>query len=164
MQLIKMRFYSFVVMMFIVILGSEVATRFANGICVTKIMEGKIVTQGDCEVDNEHDILQEIRNNIAKKQHGENCHFVYNSKCFREIFQDISINFNQAQTTCESIGGKPANIHDMEHYNMIINYLRPRIVPSGRRIVDIYCCTLTQIYFSYVFLSYEIFNKVINCL
>nr|XP_039252247.1 uncharacterized protein LOC120329604 [Styela clava] len=59
----------------------------------------------------------------------EECGLFYNSKCFRAIvYKARNVSLSVAETLC---GNKMANIYDVTHYNLVLDYLRS-MIPDGR--------------------------------
>ncbi|XP_077974661.1 uncharacterized protein LOC120329604 [Styela clava] len=59
----------------------------------------------------------------------EECGLFYNSKCFQAIvYKARNVSLSVAETLC---GNKLANIYDVTHYNLVLDYLRS-MIPDGR--------------------------------
>ncbi|XP_039262368.2 uncharacterized protein LOC120338423 [Styela clava] len=108
-----------------------------DGVCVRKLVNGKLVSVGSCENDNGQDIMDEIRARLeetkrkerekleeSKRLERENCDVMYNSKCF--IFIRSTTRYDAAKALCTKIGGQLANIYDQIHYKKIEDYLRTK--------------------------------------
>ncbi|XP_077975756.1 uncharacterized protein LOC144431468 isoform X1 [Styela clava] len=54
--------------------------------------------------------------------------------CSQAVVYDVNnVTFNDAEPICKSMNiGKPANIYDLTHYQMLLTHLRP-LIPAGRK-------------------------------
>nr|XP_039262367.1 uncharacterized protein LOC120338422 [Styela clava] len=108
-----------------------------DGVCVRKLVNGKLVSVGSCENDNGQGIMTEIRSRLeetkrkererieeSKRLERENCDVMYDSKCF--IFIRSTTRYDAAKALCTNIGGQLANIYDQTHYKKVENYLRTK--------------------------------------
>ncbi|XP_077969131.1 uncharacterized protein LOC144422949 [Styela clava] len=98
-------------------------------VCVTKIVNGKLVRVGDCEVNDASEILSLIRKSVDKKTPVQNkCDVTYKSKCYRIVrYSKNNVTFNNAESICKSRNnGKLANIYDLTQYQLLLPYLRPK--------------------------------------
>nr|XP_039255388.1 uncharacterized protein LOC120332252 [Styela clava] len=104
------------------------------GTCVSKIVKGKLVQVGDCKKNDGSEIARLIQKSLDGKRKAEGkCDFKYDSKCFQAVVYDAgNVTFNDAESICKSMNiGKPANIYDLAHYQMLLTYLRP-LIPATR--------------------------------
>ncbi|XP_077970123.1 uncharacterized protein LOC144424572 [Styela clava] len=110
------------------------AKKIPAGACVSKIVNGKLVQVGDCEKNDGSEIARLIKKSLDEKEKASRgCGVIYNSKCFRAVmYKTQNITFNDARSICKSMNNRiPANIHDFEHYQMLLTYLRS-MIPAGR--------------------------------
>nr|XP_039255390.1 uncharacterized protein LOC120332253 [Styela clava] len=122
------------------ICGLSAKLKLPAGTCVSKIVNGKLVQVGDCQKNDGSDIVRLIKKSRDEKKKTEiKCDFKYNSKCFRIVTYDVqNVTFNDSESICKSMNiGKPANIYNLTHYQMLLTHLRPRI-PAGWSWIDIW--------------------------
>nr|XP_039266111.1 uncharacterized protein LOC120341634 isoform X2 [Styela clava]XP_039266112.1 uncharacterized protein LOC120341634 isoform X2 [Styela clava] len=69
----------------------------------------------------------EERIKILESREGA-CEVKYNGKCFWAVTLDSSIGYDKGVDMCAERNGSPANIYSEEHYNIIMRYLRSKIL------------------------------------
>ncbi|XP_077976375.1 uncharacterized protein LOC120340448 [Styela clava] len=121
------------------IYGLYAKQKLPAGACVSKIVNGKLVQVGDCEKNDGSDIVRLIKKSRDEKIKAENkCDVTYKKKCYRAVAYDVTnVNFNDAKAICKSMNGKPANIYDLKHYQLMLPYLRS-LIPGGWGLIDIW--------------------------
>nr|XP_039258175.1 uncharacterized protein LOC120334743 [Styela clava] len=118
-------------------IGFMFGKKLPDGVCVTKLVKGKLVSVGDCKKGDGSEIANLIKESLAKKQQHK-CDVTYKEKCFQAVVYDVwNITFNNAEPTCESMNGKPANIYDLKHYQLLLPYLRS-LMPACRTYIYIW--------------------------
>ncbi|XP_077976140.1 uncharacterized protein LOC120340383 [Styela clava] len=66
------------------------------------------------------------------------CDVTYKKKCYRAIVYDVpNVTFTDAKAICKSMNGKPANIYDLKHYQLLLPYLRS-LIPAGWTYINIW--------------------------
>nr|XP_039265733.1 uncharacterized protein LOC120341307 isoform X1 [Styela clava] len=122
------------------IYGLYAKQKVPAGACVSKIVNGKLVQVGDCEKNDGSDIVRLIKKSRDEKIKAENkCDVTYKKKCYRAIVYDVqNVTFTDAEAICKSKNGKPANIYDLKHYQLLLPYLRSLILASGRTWINIW--------------------------
>nr|XP_039259950.1 uncharacterized protein LOC120336348 [Styela clava] len=116
------------------ICGLMAEKKIPAGVCVTKIVDGKLVQVGDCKKNDGSDILNLIKKNLEEKEKAESkCGVTYNSKYFRAVvYRENNVTFNAAESICKSMNnGKPANIYDLAHLQFLFKYLR-LLIPADQ--------------------------------
>lgn len=61
---------------------------------------------------------------ISGKIHEGDCPIKYNGKCFTLQVRYDRITYQQARNICRGLGGQPANIYSVDHYYILIGYIR----------------------------------------
>nr|XP_039253900.1 uncharacterized protein LOC120330966 [Styela clava] len=115
------------------IYGLYAKQKLPAGACVSKIVNGKLVQVGDCEKNDGSDIVRLIKKSRDEKIKAENkCEVTYKKKCYRAVVYDVrNVTFHDAKAICKSMNGKPANIYDLKHYQLLLPHLRS-VIPAGR--------------------------------
>nr|XP_039270402.1 uncharacterized protein LOC120345079 [Styela clava] len=116
------------------------AKKLPAGSCVSTIKNGKLVQVGNCQKNDGSEIARLIKKSLdEKKQIQTECGVVYNSKCYRAIAYKIdNVTLKDAKLICKSLNyGKPANIYDLTHYNLLHTYLLS-VVPAGLLGTDVF--------------------------
>nr|XP_039264560.1 uncharacterized protein LOC120340383 [Styela clava] len=73
------------------------------------------------------------------EQSTDKCDVTYKKKCYRAIVYDVqNVTFTDAKAICKSMNGKPANIYDLKHNQLLLPYLRSLIPASGRTWINIW--------------------------
>ncbi|XP_077976447.1 uncharacterized protein LOC144411751 isoform X2 [Styela clava] len=108
--------------------------------CVSKIVNGKLVQVGDCEKNDGSDIVRLIKKSRDEKIKAETkCDVTYKKKCYRAVVYEVqNVTVNDIEAICKSKNGKPANIYDLKHYQLLLPYLRS-LMPAGQTWIEI--CT-----------------------
>ncbi|XP_077969371.1 uncharacterized protein LOC120345060 [Styela clava] len=121
------------------ICGLYAKLKIPAGSCVSKIVNGKLVQVGDCKKDDGSEIARLIQKSLDEKKKAEiKCDVTYKTKCFRVVvYRTDLVTLNDAEKTCKSRNGKPANIYDLAHYQSLLSYLRS-IIPAGEESIDIW--------------------------
>nr|XP_039264640.1 uncharacterized protein LOC120340447 [Styela clava] len=66
------------------------------------------------------------------EQSTDKCEVTYKKKCYRAVVYDVrNVTFHDAKAICKSMNGKPANIYDLKHYQLLLPYLRS-LIPAGQ--------------------------------
>ncbi|XP_077972245.1 uncharacterized protein LOC144427244 [Styela clava] len=79
-----------------------VAEKIPDGVCVTKIVNGKVISIGDCKKNDGSDIVKQIQKSLQEKQIEKNCDMTYNSKRFKVVLSvKRNVNFIDAQSFCK---------------------------------------------------------------
>ncbi|XP_077975111.1 uncharacterized protein LOC120332262 [Styela clava] len=76
------------------------------------------------------DIVRLIKKSRDEKKKAEiKCDVKYDSKCFRiVVYGTMNVTFNDSESICKSMNiGKPANIYNLTHYQMLLTHVRPLI-------------------------------------
>ncbi|XP_077976143.1 uncharacterized protein LOC120334847 [Styela clava] len=108
-------------------IGFMFGKKIPDGVCVTKLVKGKLVSVGDCKKNDGFEIAKLIKESLANKQQYK-CDVTYKKICFRAVVYDArNVTFNDAKAICKSMNGKPANIYDLKHYQLLLPYLRSLI-------------------------------------
>ncbi|XP_077976231.1 uncharacterized protein LOC120341307 [Styela clava] len=115
------------------IYGLYAKQKVPAGACVSKIVNGKLVQIGDCEKNDGSDIVRLIKKSRDEKIKAETkCDVTYKKKCYRAVVYDVrNVTFTDAKAICKSKNGKPANIYDLKHYQLLLPYLRSPIPGGG---------------------------------
>ncbi|XP_077969258.1 uncharacterized protein LOC144422991 [Styela clava] len=119
------------------ICGLRAKLKIPAGACVSKIVNGKLVQVGDCKKDDGSEIARLIKKSLDEKKKNEiKCDITYKSKCFRiVVYSTRNVTFNDGKPICKSMNnGKPANIYDLTHFQLLARYLRSLISAGGRHI------------------------------
>nr|XP_039265734.1 uncharacterized protein LOC120341307 isoform X2 [Styela clava] len=118
-------------------IGSMFGKKLPDGVCVTKLVKGKFVSVGDCKKGDGSEIANLMKESLTKKQQHK-CDVTYKKKCYRAVVYVLAnVTLNNAESTCESMNGKPANIYDLKHYQLLLPYLRS-VIPAGRTYIEIW--------------------------
>ncbi|XP_039269602.2 uncharacterized protein LOC120344440 [Styela clava] len=128
------------VIFFITLICGLFAEKLPDGVCITKIVNGKLVQVGDCKKNDGSDIFRLIQKNLdEKKQIQDKCNITYNSKCYRVVVYDtLNVTFTHAESICKSMNnGEPSNIYDFQHFNVSLSYLSS-LVTARRKFVSIW--------------------------
>nr|XP_039252721.1 uncharacterized protein LOC120329979 isoform X2 [Styela clava] len=118
-----MRFYVIVIMSFV---SSHfmMSVQVGFGPCVTKIKNGRFVSQGHCEKIDEEEIIGQLRRNVAARKEEESCPIYQDSKCFWPVKAgERTTNFVSAVSICAKIGRKLADIQSKKQYSSIVSYI-----------------------------------------
>ncbi|XP_077974530.1 uncharacterized protein LOC120330378 [Styela clava] len=84
------------------------SVQVGSGPCVTKIKNGRFISQGNCEKIDEE----------------ESCPIYHDSKCFWPVKAgEGTTNFVAAVSICAKIGRKLADIQSKEQYDSIVSYI-----------------------------------------
>nr|XP_039262273.1 uncharacterized protein LOC120338354 [Styela clava] len=119
------------------LVGISISKESPDGVCVRKLIKGKLVSVGSCENNNGQGVIDEVRARLeatkrrererledSKRPVRENCGVLYNSKCF--IYIPSVTKYDAAKALCTNIGGQLANIYNQIHYKLIEDYLRTK--------------------------------------
>nr|XP_039262278.1 uncharacterized protein LOC120338357 [Styela clava] len=112
------------------VFGNFALEKVPDGVCVRKLVNGKLVSVGSCEENNGRDIINEMKKRVQDQAvKMGNCDVMYKSKCFKYIPASYAVDqkYDAAKGLCEGIGGKLANIYDVTHYKLIESYLRSKL-------------------------------------
>ncbi|XP_077972496.1 uncharacterized protein LOC120340138 [Styela clava] len=97
-----------------------------SGPCITRIINGHFVSQGNCEKPDGEDIVAQLRRKVDATKEGETCPIYHNGKCTWPIkIGEKTTNFTGAISVCETIGRKLADITSRKQYNLIASYMEP---------------------------------------
>nr|XP_039255172.1 uncharacterized protein LOC120332036 [Styela clava] len=92
----------------------------------------------DLQKDDGSEIARLIKKSLDEKRKAEIKRGVtYNSKLFRAVVYDdaYKVDVNDAPSICKSLNyGKPANIYDLAHYQLLLPYLRLLIADGWTKI------------------------------
>nr|XP_039255399.1 uncharacterized protein LOC120332262 [Styela clava] len=122
------------------ICGLSAKLKLPAGTCVSKIVNGKLVQVGDCKKNDGSDIVRLIKKSRDEKKKADiKCDVKYDSKCFRiVVYGTRNVTFNDSESICKSMNiGKPANIYNLTHYQILLSHLRP-LIPAGWTLIGIW--------------------------
>ncbi|XP_077973559.1 uncharacterized protein LOC120334796 [Styela clava] len=123
------------------ICGLVAELKVPAGSCVSKIVNGKLVQVGDCKKDDGSEIARLIKKSLDEKTKAEiKCDVKYDSKCFRSVvYAEANVTFNVGKFICKSMNnGKPANIYDLAHLQMLLSDLRSLKADAGRKYIRVW--------------------------
>ncbi|XP_039253277.2 uncharacterized protein LOC120330379 [Styela clava] len=120
-----MRFFVIIIMSF-VSFNFIMSVQGGYGPCVTKIKNGKFISQGNCEKIDEEEIIGQLRRNVAAKKEKEYCPIHHDGKCIWPVkIGEATTNFVSAVSICANIGRKLADVQSREQYDLIVSYINP---------------------------------------
>nr|XP_039264561.1 uncharacterized protein LOC120340384 [Styela clava] len=93
---------------FFLLIGLSFGKKLPDGVCVTKLVKGKLISVGDCKKGDGSEIANLIKESLAKKQQ-QKCDVTYKKKCFRARCR-TNLRINERKTR---------------------EYLRPRPLPAA---------------------------------
>nr|XP_039262277.1 uncharacterized protein LOC120338356 [Styela clava] len=128
-----MKIWAKIFLLALSVFGNFALEKVPDGVCVRKLVNGKLVSVGSCEENSGGDIINEIKKRVqGQNVKMGNCDVMYKSKCFKYVpaLSGAYFKFDAAKGLCTGIGGKFANIYDVTHYRLIESYLRTKIKPS----------------------------------
>nr|XP_039253276.1 uncharacterized protein LOC120330378 [Styela clava] len=97
-----------------------------SGPCVTKIKNGRFISQGNCEKIDEEEIIGQLRRNVAAKKEKESCSIYHDGKCIWPVkIGEEKTNFVSAVSICTKIRRKLADVQSREQYDLIVSYINP---------------------------------------
>nr|XP_039263573.1 uncharacterized protein LOC120339500 [Styela clava] len=114
--------------------GFLMAIQGDSGACITRIINGRFVTQGHCEKPDGEDIVDQLRRRVNAAKERETCPIYYNGKCIWPIkVGEKTTNFASAISVCTNIGRKLADITSKKQYNLIASYMEPWLDEDSNR-------------------------------
>nr|XP_039265507.1 uncharacterized protein LOC120341128 [Styela clava] len=118
-------------------LGVAFATNSQSGVCVIKLVKGKLVSVGDCQKNDGSEIARLMKRDLKMKQKGR-CDILYKSKCFHAIvYPTHNANFEDAQTACEKHKWKLGNVYDVMNYLLLQDFF-VTMIPADQSLINVW--------------------------
>ncbi|XP_077976083.1 uncharacterized protein LOC120341128 isoform X1 [Styela clava] len=118
-------------------LGVAFATNSQSGVCVIKLVKGKLVSVGDCQKNDGSEIARLMKRDLKMKQKGR-CDILYKSKCFHAIvYPTHNANFEDAQAACKKHKWKLGNVYDVMNYLLLQDFF-VTMIPADQSLINVW--------------------------